>query len=260
MYCVVCGNEIPLKDIISFSFVKLNHNAVCKECKKSLPTVLDYKNSTDDFIKEVVKYEQESSKIFECTSHFGSLYLDEMNGKIAYSKNGRKEPKEKCNIFDVKDIENITLTMTDPVVDKKKIFCDILLNVHLKSPSIHFCKPIKKRAECEYKRISDTKVKCSEPKELTIARNLFMQMVENNVSRLQKLLYIQNEIQEQAKTCSLRQAEALFMLDKGYTLEDVKRSRNILIKAFHPDVSGLDGSYAEKINNAFEVLRKECKD
>ena len=57
----------------------------------------------------------------------------------------------------------------------------------------------------------------------------------------------------------LQQAMALFMLDSltGVTLDEIKSHRNRLIKAFHPDLSSAaDTAYAQKINNAFEVLKQ----
>lgn len=51
---------------------------------------------------------------------------------------------------------------------------------------------------------------------------------------------------------------ALFMLDdlENITLEKVKMQRNRLIKTFHPDKGSADDTnYAQKINNAYEVLK-----
>ena len=55
----------------------------------------------------------------------------------------------------------------------------------------------------------------------------------------------------------LEQAMALFMLDSldGVTLEELKVHRNRLMKVFHPDKGSVeDTRYAQKINNAYEVL------
>lgn len=52
----------------------------------------------------------------------------------------------------------------------------------------------------------------------------------------------------------------MFMLDGEYTLEDVKKQRNRMLKAFHPDNdSSIDSKYGEKINACYEVLLNEIK-
>ena len=59
----------------------------------------------------------------------------------------------------------------------------------------------------------------------------------------------------------IRDAMALFMIG---SLEDIskdaiRRQRNLLMKTFHPDGSGLDDRYAEAINNSYEILQKYVK-
>ena len=60
----------------------------------------------------------------------------------------------------------------------------------------------------------------------------------------------------------LQQAMTLFMIDRleDLTLERIRMQRNRLIKAFHPDRGDvLDDTYAQKINNAYEILIKYAK-
>lgn len=70
-----------------------------------------------------------------------------------------------------------------------------------------------------------------------------------------------DSIQEDYESSSPRElqgAMALFMLDdlENITLEKVKMQRNRLIKTFHPDKGSADDTnYAQKINNAYEVLK-----
>ena len=50
-------------------------------------------------------------------------------------------------------------------------------------------------------------------------------------------------------------ALALFMLKTPFTITELKKQRNMLIKSFHPDEGGTS-EYAQHINNAFDVLKK----
>ena len=57
----------------------------------------------------------------------------------------------------------------------------------------------------------------------------------------------------------LKKAKVLFMTDDmdDISLEDVKKQRNRLIKMFHPDAGNvLDTKYAQKINAAYEIIKK----
>ncbi|WP_036607569.1 hypothetical protein [Oribacterium sp. P6A1] len=59
----------------------------------------------------------------------------------------------------------------------------------------------------------------------------------------------------------LNKALALFMFDSlnEITEEKLKRQRNILIKAFHPDNALSDDEYSKKINNAYSILLEAIK-
>lgn len=259
MKCEICEKDIPIKDIITLSAGKLQSGIICKDCRKYFPSVLSLAEYQPETVKNIIEYEKECGAGFECTAHLGNLFLDEMNLMFAYSERGREEPKRKNNVFRVKDIDDIALSLSEPTVMRGNIYCDILLTVHIHSPRLHFCRPIKRRVYCECERVDAKSVRYEEPKELAIIRSLFNQMIVNSVSEMKKLLYLQGRYREQIVDGSLREAEILFMLDEGYTYDDVKQSRNLLMKAFHPDINDIDDKYAQKINEAFKVLRKECK-
>lgn len=49
------------------------------------------------------------------------------------------------------------------------------------------------------------------------------------------------------------------MLEEGYTLEELKKQRNRLMKTFHPDEDDAEiTKYAQKINHAFEILKSHA--
>lgn len=55
---------------------------------------------------------------------------------------------------------------------------------------------------------------------------------------------------------SYMSALSLFMLEEGYTLDELKKQRNRLMKSFHPDEDDTETvRYAQKINWAYEVLK-----
>lgn len=49
----------------------------------------------------------------------------------------------------------------------------------------------------------------------------------------------------------------LFMLDEGYTMDELKKQRNRFLKSFHPDEASEETKkYAQKINSAYEILKR----
>ena len=54
-------------------------------------------------------------------------------------------------------------------------------------------------------------------------------------------------------------ALSLFMLEEGYTMDELKKQRNRLMKSFHPDEDDAETvRYAQKINCAYEILKNRA--
>lgn len=72
--------------------------------------------------------------------------------------------------------------------------------------------------------------------------------------------YAEKRLRETVKGGSneVYDAMTLFMLEKPYTQEDVRKQRNRLMKSFHPDGNDISEVYAQKINNAYNILLKSC--
>ena len=69
--------------------------------------------------------------------------------------------------------------------------------------------------------------------------------------------YMNNSYAEDESASDLDKAMALFMIDdiKDITEEALRKQRNTLIKAYHPD-EGIDNdTYAQKINDAYNLLK-----
>lgn len=72
----------------------------------------------------------------------------------------------------------------------------------------------------------------------------------------------QREREQQQRASATNQeyqsALSMFMLEEGYTLEQLKKQRNRLLKSFHPDEgNGEDNIFAQKINVAFDLLKSK---
>lgn len=54
-------------------------------------------------------------------------------------------------------------------------------------------------------------------------------------------------------------AEKRYMLEEGYTLNDVKNTRNALLKIFHPDNTNEDSYKSQIINYDYKLLKSHLE-
>ena len=179
---------------------KYEDRVVCRECRKLFPKVLREKDYGFSQVRSIIDYER-NNQDFSCTAHTGYLWLDEHSGSIAYCEKGKDSPKSLDSVFRVRDIKAFAIELSDPVVQNKNVYCDILMSLTVQSPYMHFCKPIKRKVRCEYRRVSDTKVKFEEPTEIVIIRNMITQMFSDSVNELRGLLKEQAFLLDNAREC-----------------------------------------------------------
>ncbi|MDE6671524.1 MAG: J domain-containing protein [Ruminococcus sp.] len=256
MKCDICGQKTYWHSVR-----KKDDRYICRKCRKWFPSVLRIQDYSFSQVSTLIDYEKKHGRNFCCTSHAGTLYLDETARKIAYSKSGTDSPKHKNNVFCIRDLKDISVTLSEPVVINENIYCDILLTVVTERPvNIVFTRVVRHRVPCRYDRVDSSTVKFREPPEILIIRNMLIQMLSDNVTELKNLLLEQQIYQQKCIQSEVREAEILLMLDTGYTADDVKSHYRIMMKSFHPDRnSEIDDSYAQKINNAYEILKQRMK-
>ena len=255
MKCDICSQKIPF-----LSGTGKDGRYICRECRKWFPSVLRMQDYSFSQVCVLIDYEKKHGADFCCTSHAGTLYLDETARKIAYSRKGADSPVQKNNVFCIRDLKDISVTLSEPVVIHENIYCDILLTVVTERPvSIAFTRVVRHRVPCRYDRVDSSMVKFREPPEILIMRNMLIQMLSDNVTELKNLFREQQAYQQKIQQSEIHDAEILLMLDTGYTDDDVKSHYRMMMKSFHPDRNDIDDSYAQKINHAYEVLKKEKK-
>ena len=82
---------------------------------------------------------------------------------------------------------------------------------------------------------------------------------DNKQSNSQSYKYEQNKNVSQAPLNDISKALALFMFDslEDVTEEKLKKQRNMLLKAYHPDEGIADDTYSQRINTAYSLI-KDC--
>jgi len=293
--CPICSSEIGIFD---FGAKKFNYNEkICKECLNKIPSVMhtNLQYLTPDDYNNIISYVdniKNSISDFSVTNSYGDLHLDSNKGLFAICKkskfkNGKLDPNE-LNIFNCLDLENIELNF---IKDKNRkiqngnVYGNVELIFGIKSLDINVKHIVKKNEKTEIIQI-ENQYGYDEPYELKIFKSEFQRMIEKTVNKynenvkrnneifenLNKEMERQQKIYEEMKRESerlekeknnlqseLEKAKTLFMVSDGYSVEEIKKIRNRLIKSFHPDGNDVGDEYAKKINNAYDVLIKNKK-
>lgn len=255
--CADCGN--PTKPVLRTRLQ--DGNFVCGKCSLKVPTYI-YKSFLQDYtidmyrsFKEYKKYSDEVLRPeFEETTSYYMIHVDELN-ELFYIGAGI----DKNTVF----LEFKNLVAFDLIFKPKelrngitgqKVEGDVLVQVAMRTPYFIYedklVKDVKAKAK---KELFGTKVAYENPKGMDDFISAFLLVWE-----LSREDDSDNETAQSSQPTELQQAMALFMLDSlsGVTLSDLKSHRNRLIKVFHPDKGDeADTRYAQKINNAYEVLK-----
>lgn len=253
--CAVCGQ--PANVIMR---VKLRDgNFICSECSRIIPyyayqSYLETYTLEDYFMfKEYRSFsDRELRPIFEESDSYYDLHLDNIQDLFYI---GPRIDKNTI-FFRLQDVVNFELIFKPKEakggITGQKVEGDVLLQIEVRQPYFKFeaklAKDVKAKAK---KELFGAKVTYENPKGMDAFLAVFIgawTICQDDGSGYESA----------DQPTELQQAMALFMLDSmdGVTLNDLKAHRNRMIKAFHPDKGGTDGTrYAQKINNAYEVLK-----
>lgn len=268
--CCICNQQI--KQILGVQ--KCDDGLICNECAKFFPSVALIKDYRCHTIRSIVAYEKECAKEFVCTSHIGKIYIDELHNLVSYSEKGKKEPDELCNIFRITDLKDIEVSVTEPKVNGKGLYCDMLLTISVSKFPIFFQKVLKRNLVCNYQRVDSKRVTYEMPSEYVATKTLVNKLIyqccnkaKSELEMLKELRIMKEKEIERIKALEetdIRKsggidklkAEAMLFLDENYTDEDIKKNYKQLARAMHPDTSRLPEHYMQKLNNAYSAILK----
>ncbi len=255
--CSYCGQKTNLLTRTKL----IDGNYVCSECKKDIPgyimgSVKDFYD-LDDFkvLKNYIAYSENQLKAkFEETAHYGEIHMDEIN-RIFYVEGGLFERPLYLEFINVSSFDmDYQAEEVKESVFGDKVYGDVILDFEMAVPHFMYSKAIAVHVKAKAKtNFLGTKVRYDLPKGMEEFVVRFMtcwnEVLEEYTSQSQDTHIEMDEIEK---------AKVLFMLDDidDITLEDIKEQRNRLIRMFHPDTgSESDTKYAQKINNAYEILK-----
>lgn len=258
--CCICKGKAG---ILSAS---CHDGKICKGCSSLIPTALrgKTKNLAAGNIRKIVEWEKDNirrlRKEFICTNSYGRLHIDEINGFFAITdkKNikGNKLVWEITDIFEIIHLKDFALTANTSDPKQNSVCMHVNLTVQLEQPACSFTVPIRD-VYCVADQVDDNTISYHEPAQLAVFRSLFFQIWGQSVDRYNRS--IQKDFLTPTDVEKFK-ARALFMLDDEYTLKQLKKQRNRLIHAFHPDGQEEDDvlemtEYTRKINDAYKILK-----
>jgi hypothetical protein len=254
MNCIICGESVGL------SGTKLKNGKICKTCTSKLPSLMldGAPYLQEHTMRHAITYVGEKLEKFDATASYGQLHIDEIHGLFAISDGLTKtdKPKSGNNVFSIYDLTEIGLYCTSPRTDRGNVLVDVEFKCVINSPRIAFKKIIKKGVHCKIKRVDSQHVEWEEPADMSMFRTLFNQMLTSALERINTMLCGKTVHQ-----CELEHAKAVMMVPDNYTKEDLKKSRRLLMKVYHPDRARDDDVTRESqiINNAYDLLNAELE-
>lgn len=233
---------------------------------------------------------------FRVTAQYGRMAIDERHGWVYFgnatdfTKDGKlKYPSS--DLYDCLDLSDVDIRVEPGTAyaGAKTVECRVLFSAVFQPEVIWVEETLKRHAQGNVLAVSDGwRTSFAEPADLTAFRSVYNQMVVRAVSAAQEAeMAMQEKQQENAwKAAAMKQMEremrariekemeaerlaqshmqkldearSLFMLDKTYDLQQLKRQRALLLKTFHPDNGQVVSAvYAQKINDAYRVLADE---
>lgn len=277
--CAICGQKAG----VLTRHRLCDDTVLCFDCAYEIPSYVkpflpDHYNLDD--VKRLKKYlkhcKERLSREFIETASFGALRIDEEHGWVHID-----EGDMATELFvEFKDIQWFNMDFTAKHVKEglfdNKVFGHVDLELSVSNPYFEFDGPITGRVKAQSETITFSRsnyrhTTYSNPKELDIFVARFEAAMERFGNHSEHEQYQQQEEREyqestysQTNMGELQKARALFMFDdnESYTLDELKKRRNRLIRMYHPDISSdsdADTRFAQKINDAYEILKKSLE-
>ena len=255
MNCSFCNKKIAKM----FSH-KGDSFSICNNCLSKLPFYFSKRISeyTYEEINAILSWESEKKnglkQIFFTTSSYGNLHVDSIHHLLAIGDmNDFEKGKPISNDVLIVEIENLQNISFDVKVDKSSIDevrGSITMSCIINNPNITIQSIlIKKNESITPSMVVNDSVVFSLPPEVQLIWNEILEVRE----QLDKHSFLLSGNQRE-----IDMAMGLYMVKDGFTLDQLKKQRNLLMKVFHPDVDISEGAdeRSQIVINAFNLLKQ----
>lgn len=265
--CKCCGKKLKGTEQMIFGFDKTRF-ILCKECAAKIhPQIADYakKNWKYEDYTDYLAWEEETKEEraqFKATEQYGyasTLMIDSEHGLFTLGKGRVFKESEAGLIFRFADLVDWDLNFkAEKVKDGLlgiKVKGDEFAMIQLDRPNVLIEEILNYGASYPLRK----KGILSSKYEYEFSGDFQEIMAAFSICEYIELAKQEGECDEEERDFDeIQKALALFMFDSmaDATPDNLKKQRNALIKAFHPDFGEDNATYAAKINNAYELLRK----
>lgn len=264
IYCAKCGKKTNI-----FTRTKLaDGNYLCAECMSVVPSFMRQsvsdRYSIDDYndLLDYIAYSHKELRPQFRESHsYYSVRID-TESRIMYLGYGIDDKTVFFHMHNVEDFELVFRgeEFKEGIVGGK-VKGKILMTLKMGTPYFYHEEILDHSAKAKArKRMLSSEIEYENPNGMDEFMLHFLNAWRKSIEEAE------NEYEDDSDGYSapavadeLQQAMALFMLDglEGVTLNEIKSQRNRLLKTFHPDKgSADDAKFAQKINNAYDVLKQ----
>lgn len=258
MNCSFCK-----KKMTSIFSHKAGSFCICNACLSRIPFY--FSKNLDSYsyeeISSIIEWEHEKKnglkQIFFTTSSYGYLHIDSLHHLIAIGNaNDFEKGKPVNNDVLIIEIENMNNVSFDVDVDRsstEEINGSILMSIAVDVPNIELKNVLIKKNETIIPTMAnENSVTFSLPPDVELIWNEIYEIKEQLVNHDFLLSGNQRDIDR---------AMGLYMVEDEFTLDQLKKQRNILMKAFHPDIDTTEGAdeRSQFVIKAYELLKPFAK-
>lgn len=260
--CSICNKKIS-----KIFDLNCRDGYVCKDCCKELPSfLLDYVDKLSFIhIKNYIQWKNENYKSFSeqfvSSTEYGNIYLDSIHGILAIGDKSCFEDdfitSDSVVLIPVTYLSSFVINMGKVSLVHNDVSSQIRVSISVTNPKIDFFNiVIKEKDECFVNRTNDGNLEYSLPYGAQI---FWDEVIETNHRLVDKSSDVRSfnssEINE------LERAKGLFMITDSYSIEELKKQRNKLMKVFHPDADNSDDAMKHTIyiQKAYELLEQNLK-
>lgn len=261
--CADCGEITKLL----FRTKLKDKNYICSKCAKKIPSYVkktfkkDYTLEEYNDFKSYIEYSNTYLKPkFRETHEFHGISIDIRNKlfHLGYGIN------DKTLFFNLRNVAEFDLIFQAEEYREgiigSKVKGNIVMWIVMKEPYLVHRETIAYGVKAKAKKaLFSNTVNYENPKGMDFFIDAFATAWHDDLSEQNEESYTYEEVNVESTPSELQQAMSLFMIDNldEITLSSLKLHRNRLMQTFHPDLGNSDDTkYAQKINTAYEVLKK----
>ena len=250
MECTLC------KQPLSIINHKIYNGVICHKCYKKYPSFIRENIDTFSDVKLITIQDfllDRHVNSFTPTAKYGLLEIDSINGIIQINDNGTNY------YINVLDLKSADIFCVCPRVDKyNHVKADVKIQFKTTHPNITISYVIKRNVECNTSKESAKELKWTNPTSLDIFISMFNQMILDTCKGYDKLC---KETLISKDDINYLKAKSLFMVNDDYSIDEIKKTRNLLLNIFHPDNEGNGSNEKSKIINLYyQILKEERED